>query len=135
MNKVFVDTSALVALFDENDTRHKEAMQRLERIRSRRIGMVISDFVFGESITTTLARAGHRIAVTVGEYILNSAIVDFVWLDERIKRKAWEYFKKHDDKRFSFTDCTSFVLMKEINVKKYFAFDEDFKRAGFEEFS
>lgn len=131
MSRVFVDTSALVALIDEDDALHRKAVKRLDLIKNQRRRMVISDSVFGESVTTALGRAGHRTAVAAGEFILGSAIVDFIWLDEPLKRKAWEYFKRHDDKRFSFTDCTSFVLMTELNIKHYFAFDDDFKRAGF----
>ncbi len=131
MSRVFVDTSALVALFNEDDTLYDKAVKGLEMIKSRRLRVVISDFVFSETVTTALARAGHRTAVTVGEFILSSAIVDFIWLDEAQKRRAWDYFKRHDDKRFSFTDCTSFVLMDELKIKRYFGFDEDFKRAGF----
>jgi len=31
----------------------------------------------------------------------------------------------------AFTDCRSFVLMKELKLTKYLSFDEHFKQAGF----
>ena len=34
-------------------------------------------------------------------------------------------------KKLSFTDCTSFALMKKKSIEKAFFFDEDFKRPGF----
>ncbi|MBF0336470.1 MAG: type II toxin-antitoxin system VapC family toxin [Nitrospirae bacterium] len=57
-----------------------------------------------------------------------------MWLTEELQKEAWGYFKKYSDKIYSFTDCTSFVLMKEKNILEYFSFDEDFRRAGFTDF-
>ncbi len=135
MKRAFVDTSALVALFDRKDGNHLRAKAVLERIRTDRTRMLITDYIFDECITTVLSAVGHEAAVTVGEFILNSKIVEITWLDDSVKLKAWAFFKQHSDKLFSFTDCTSFILMKELRVGKYFSFDSDFKRAGFVEYS
>ena len=48
--------------------------------------------------------------------------------------KIDEIFKKYGDKELSFTDCTSFVLMKNLKLRKAFTFDEHFKQIGFEIF-
>ncbi len=47
---------------------------------------------------------------------------------------AWKMFKKYEDKELSFTDCISFVLMKNLKLNKAFTFDEHFKQLGFEIF-
>lgn len=132
---VFIDTSAIVALFDRFDKPHTRANNLLQIIREKRIRLLMSDYILDESITTALSRIGHDTAVKVGEFILNSNIIELVWLDESVKMKAWEYFKKHPDKKYSFTDCTSFVLMREMKINDFFAFDEDFIKAGFINFS
>lgn len=41
---------------------------------------------------------------------------------------------KHDDKGYSFTDCTSFVFMKEMKLTHYLACDKNFEQAGFKPF-
>jgi predicted nucleic acid-binding protein len=135
VNRVFVDTSAFIAVFDKDDDLHSEALRLFDEIKNKKIQMVVTDYILSESITTAMARAGHRIAVTVGEFILGSHVVELIWLDKTIKLKAWEFFKKYSDKSYSFTDCTSFVVMKEIKVNHFFAFDEDFTKAGFVDFS
>ncbi|MEW6419229.1 MAG: PIN domain-containing protein [Nitrospirota bacterium] len=135
MRKVFVDTSALVAYFYNKDENHLEAKRILEKIKKEKAVMLITDYIFDECITGIMSSAGHNSAVAAGEYIFSSNIIKMIWLDESIKFKSWDFFKKYSDKGFSFTDCTSFVLMKDLKVKDYFAFDEDFKRAGFIEFS
>ncbi len=135
MKTIFVDTSAWVAYFDEDESRHDEAVQCLETVRTQKYGMVISDFIFDEVVTTVLGRAGHHMAVSAGMFLIGSAAVDLVWLDTDSKLKAWEYFGRHDDKGYSFTDCTSFVLMKKLKLTRYLGFDKHFKQAGFRFFS
>jgi len=134
MKRVFVDTSALVALFDRKDRNHLQAKSLLEKLKTDRTHMLITDYIFDECITTLLSAAGHHAAVAVGEFILGSKIIQIAWLDEPTKLKAWEFFKQHSDKTFSFTDCTSFIVMKELRVGRYFSFDSDFKQAGFMEY-
>lgn len=45
--------------------------------------------------------------------------------------EGWEYFQGHDDKRYSLTDCVSFVVMQNYGIYTAFAFDRDFIQAGF----
>lgn len=131
MKSAFLDTSVLVALYDKTDEHHAGALALMETVRRERIGLVMSDYILDEAVTTALTRIGRETAVRVGEFILGSSVVRLVWLDEAIKLEAWEYFKRHSDKKYSFTDCTSFVLMKDMKVTKYLSFDEHFKQAGF----
>jgi len=135
MKKIFIDTSALVALFDRSDNNHQKAKTLLEIIRNNKIKLLMSDYIFDETITTVLSNAGHKTAIRIGEFILGSNIVELSWLDESIIMKAWEYFKRHSDKEYSFTDCTTFILMEEMKLSNFFAFDEDFVQAGFIDFS
>jgi predicted nucleic acid-binding protein len=131
MKCAFLDTSALVALYDKTDENHAGALVLMETVKREKIGLVMSDYILDEAVTTALMRIGHEAAVRVGEFILGSSVVRLVWLDERIKRAAWEYFKLHSDKKYSFTDCSSFVLMKELKVTKCLSFDGHFQQAGF----
>jgi predicted nucleic acid-binding protein len=43
---------------------------------------------------------------------------------------AFTIFKQYADKDFSFTDCTSFSIMKSLNLNKAFAFDKHFEQYG-----
>ena len=48
-----------------------------------------------------------------------------------MKKMPWKLFKKLNGRGISMVDCTSFTVMKRLKIKKVFAFDEDFKKAGF----
>lgn len=134
MKKIFIDTSALVALFDKSESRHSKAVTRLQLIKKHKLTLFLSDYVFDETVTTLLSRAGFKSAVQAGNFMLNSNLIELVWLTQESKIKAWEYFNNHSDKVYSFTDCTSFVLMDERGQRDFFAFDDDFNKAGFTDF-
>lgn len=46
--------------------------------------------------------------------------------------KARRWFFEWNDKDFSFTDCTSFVVMKELRIQRALTTDRHFSQAGFE---
>ncbi|MDH5769426.1 MAG: PIN domain-containing protein, partial [Nitrospirota bacterium] len=76
----------------------------------------------------------HHAAIIFGDSLLRSRISRIVDVTEEDRLKAWEIFKKYEDKEFSFTDCTSFALMKNLRLQKSFTFDEHFRQMGFEIF-
>ena len=49
-----------------------------------------------------------------------------------VRQSAWEIFVRYADQSFSFTDCTSFALMRAMRISEAFTFDRtDFGAAGF----
>lgn len=75
-------------------------------------------------------RLGHEQAVKAGKSLFEHEMIPLVRVTPADERKAWEMFKRYTDKRFSFTDCTSFVLMRRLGLQAAFAFDEDFRQFG-----
>lgn len=67
----------------------------------------------------------------MGKDILASKVVEKIEIESEIFGLAWELFLTYDDKKLSFTDCTSFALMKKRGIEKVLSFDEDFNRLGF----
>lgn len=75
--------------------------------------------------------AGHPQAVTVGEFLRANAAIQLVPTGEETREAAWRLFRKHRGLVLSFTDCTSFVVMRHFGITEAFTFDDDFRRAGF----
>jgi uncharacterized protein len=44
--------------------------------------------------------------------------------------RAWEVFRQYHDKEWSFTDCTSKVMMERLQISQAFAFDSHFEQFG-----
>lgn len=132
MEKTFVDTSGWVSLFVEKDKNHKKAVAILERLKSLNSSIYTSDYVIDETITTISSRGNHKQSVIAGEALFTSEIIKIVYVSPKYIKTAWKFYQKYKDKKFSFTDVTSFVIIKELNINKAFAFDDDFAKAGVE---
>jgi predicted nucleic acid-binding protein len=132
--RLFVDTSAWFALHDTRDQNHRDAIAKSFEIRRRKIELITSEYIIDESITLIRHRISHKAAVIFGESLLFSNIVTILDISYEDRLKAWELFKKYEDKSFSFTDCTSFTLMKNLSIRKAFTFDEHFKQVGIDIF-
>jgi predicted nucleic acid-binding protein len=132
--KLFVDTSAWLALHDRNDKYFAEASEKSLIIKKEKIEIITSGFILDESITIIRVRVSHQAAVLFGDSLLTSKIVKIINIEGGHISKAWNLFNKYKDKTLSFTDCTSFVLIKETGVQKVFTFDDHFRQGGFEIF-
>ena len=132
--RLFVDTSAWLALNDRNDQYHNKATAKSAEIKRQKIELITSEYIIDESITLIRYRVSHKAAVIFGDSLINSSIVRIIDVTGEDRIKAWEMFKKYEDKEISFTDCVSFVLMKNLKLHKAFTFDEHFKQTGFEIF-
>lgn len=135
MEHVFVDTSFLVARFNRQD-RHHAAASRFLRSQRRpgapALRFFLSDYVFDETVTTLLAKSGrHDVAVAAGRAIRGSQTLPLVRVEEPIFDAAWDLFTSRGGKKWSFTDCTSFVLMDKLDVRRALSFDGNFREAGF----
>lgn len=132
--RLFVDTSAWLALNDRNDQYHNKAAAKSSEIKKQRIELITSEYILDESITLIRYRVSHQAAVIFGDSLLESSIVRIEEVTNEDRLKAWEMFKRYEDKELSFTDCASFVFMKHLRLQKAFTFDEHFKQMGFEIF-
>ena len=55
-----------------------------------------------------------------------------IWINEETAAKAWAIFERFNtDKQWSFTDCTSYVVMQEQGITDVFTFDRHFSQMGF----
>ncbi len=128
MKGVFVDTSAWYALIDAKDPSHSEVLQSLQQYQD---GLITSNYIVDETITLLRYRVGWQYAQQFGEQIFLGQLAQYIRVTEQDEKLAWELFRRYSDKVFSFTDCTSFVLMKRLELSTAIALDNDFKSFGF----
>ena len=124
---IFVDTSAFFALVDRTDRFHDLAVRFVE---SNQQFLTTSNLVAQETVTLIRMRLGHEQAVKAGKRLFEQEMVPLIRVTPSDERKAWELLKRYADKRFSFADCTSFVLMHRLGLQTAFAFDQDFRQFG-----
>ncbi|MBI5358836.1 PIN domain-containing protein [Candidatus Amesbacteria bacterium] len=132
MNKVFVDTSFWIALADKKERNYSESIKLMKKIKSGNYLIITTNFVLDETFTLVRKRQGISRALELRDTI---AKYGSLFLIERVtvadEETAWTWFVRDIDK-LSYTDCTSFAVMKRLGVKKAATFDEDFAKVGFE---
>ncbi len=128
---IFVDTSAWYAAEAEDDEHHGEARRFLGRLALGEHGVAVtSDYILDETLTLMRSR-GSLGDTTFMDKIRRSSSVKVFWVDEALFDKALDVFQRSQRNSWSFTDCTSFALMKELEITDAFAFDHHFAEAGF----
>jgi uncharacterized protein len=129
---IFVDTSAWYALEVEDDVNHEAACKFLAKIASGKYGVSITtDYVLDETLTLLRSRRDLGSASCFIDKIRRSKSVRVFWIDESLFEKALDVFRKSERKSWSFTDCTSFALMRDLSVSEAFTFDAHFREAAF----
>ncbi len=128
--RIFVDTGALIATADTSDQYHQAAIglvtQELDRFRQ-----VTTNFVLCETLNFLRTRSGYDAAVQVGRRLRRGEGIWVVRVTPEVEDMAWDLFTRYHDKDISFTDCTSFVVMRELGIQHAFTFDDHFTQLGF----
>jgi len=128
---VLVDTSAFYALENAGDRKeHAIAIQVAGRLEEDAAVLVTTDYILDESYTLLRSVLGHQMAVAFGKEVQAGGL-EIVQVDESIQKEAWDTFVRYRDKDFSFTDCTSFAVMRRARIQSAFTFDRHFRQYGF----
>lgn len=130
---IFVDTSAFLALADSEDRNHTAARTIHDGgiMRGKFGRMVTSDYVLDEAFTLLKTNLGVDAVEALAGVVESGGSVHQVWVGREHFRSALQLLKAHADRSWSFTDCTSFVIMRELGIAHAFSFNADFRQAGF----
>jgi predicted nucleic acid-binding protein len=131
---VFVDTGAWVALRYKRDQYHTRARTILKRLRAERLALVTTEWVLAETVTLLKARGAVDHAIALGAALQDGGLGLVVESTPERRARAWTRFERHRALRVGWVDCASFAVMDELELRKFFGFDDDFVRAGFEPF-
>jgi uncharacterized protein len=131
---IFLDSWALIALANSRDNGHEIAIRRYSAIVEERLSFVTSDYILDEVITKVFKDINYEGAMDFFQGLFE-LIEDGTIKLERINKKrflsAWSLREKlYDKPRISFTDITSFVVMRETGIKHVFSNDEHFEKVG-----
>ncbi len=134
MKQVFVDTSTWGALADKADKDHASALQCRDEIVGE-CKLVTSNYILDELYTLLLMNVGFQPTINYKEkldILISEHVLDVIWIDQDLAKRGWDVFEQYNvDKQWSYTDCTSYVVMKEFSITEVFAFDHHFEQMGF----
>ena len=132
MKGLFVDTAGWMACADAADPAHRRACQSRDEALEGGSLLVTTDYVIDETLTLIRTRLTLAAAEAWWTQIEGSSRLRWEWIGIARSEKAREVFFRHRDKRYSFTDCTSFVVMKELKLKHALTTDRHFRQMGFD---
>lgn len=130
-SEVFLDTSGLYALGNARDAQHAVTRRCVASLRKAGVGLVITDFILDEVCTLAKARVGSHVALMLLDLVERSLGIRQVWVGEKLFGEKKAFFRKHADHGYSFTDCTSFLVMRELGLTDALTTDGHFVAAGF----
>jgi len=126
---LFVDTSALYAVLDQDDKHHLAANTIWTRLLRSERPLLTHSYVLVETYALVQRRLGLEAVRALHHDVI--PVLDVVWVDEDLHRLAIEVLLASGSRSVSLVDRVSFAVMRQEGIRRAFAFDEDFEREGF----
>lgn len=126
---VFVDTSALLALIDADQSRHDEVARVWHELLDAERTLFTSNYVMVETFALVQRRLGVAAVREFTDVLV--PILQPLWVDQRVHATAVASLLAAGRRRLSLVDCTSFELMRRNGLDEVLALDRDFVDQGF----
>src|SRR5207253_5822707 len=98
VRRVFVDTSAFVALRNRAEREHEYARATLAHLIAERVALFTSNYVFSETYTALLVRTGRAEAIEWGRRFRAGSTIELIRVERRVEDDAWSILESHADK-------------------------------------
>ena len=131
MTRAFADAGYWIALLNPYDGFHEKA-SRVSRTLGQ-VRIVTSEIVLAE-VLNSFARKGEilrRTACSLVDRIRSNPNAEIIPMTSNAFKLALERYRSRADKRWGLTDCTSFLIMEQMNITEALSGDRDFQQAGF----
>jgi predicted nucleic acid-binding protein len=130
MSRVFVDTSALLALVSATDRFHPAALESLGVLLAAKASFCTTSYVLVE----TYALLGKRFGPQAVEAFRRdfAPLLEVTWVDAALHESALDLLQDERVRGLSLVDAASFITMRQARLDQAFTFDKRFTDAGFE---
>ncbi len=127
---VFVDTSALVAVLDADDSGHRRSAAAWKRLISDDEALVTTSYVVMEVFALAQRRLGMDAVRALDSTVM--PLINMVWIDSEIHQRAVAALLAASRKKLSLVDCASFEVMREHGIRDALTLDRHFSEQGFD---
>ncbi len=124
----FVDTSFLIASLRVSDDFHERA---LSWQRASSPPLVTTEYVLVELLDALISPPVRAPAASAVGAFRRSRVMRIVPASTALLEEGIGWFATHTDKRWSLTDCISFVVMRREGIIGALTNDHHFEQAGF----
>lgn len=129
--RIFIDTSAFMALILKNESCHQKVVDQYKAYKEKRSHLLTSEYILDELYTRCVNKAGSygaKLAIDLIKETVSADELTVLEVDSQIFKKSETVFLKFSDHKISFTDATSYTLYKDFAIDEVFTLDNDFKK-------
>lgn len=130
-SELFMDTSGYFSLLVRSDEHHEDAVRHFHEAATQRQLFFTTDYVLSETATLLIARRQNQLVETLFDSVFNSAACRVEWMTPDRFQQVRAFLRRHKDKAWSFTDCFSFHVMRQLKLRRALTKDHHFEQAGF----
>jgi len=128
MKVFFADTFYFIALLSSRDKCHARAQVLSNQPK---VLYLTTDWIITEVVDAMSKGSARRHVAKLVDHLRTSPVWDIVPFSEDIFDRALEFHARFNDKEWTLTDCTSFVIMRERGISEALTGDHHFEQAGF----
>lgn len=121
-----------MACADGSDPAHARAVAARDAALEAGQRLVSTDFVVDEALTLIRLRLGIDAADAWWRQVDQSSRLRWERVESDRFEQARALFFRYRERDFSFTDCTSFVIMRELKLTHALTTDGHFRQMGFQ---
>ena len=126
---VFLDTSALYAVFDGDDASHKVVAEAWRELVGSAASLHTTNYVLVELQALLQRRLGVEAVDALSTYLV--PLLNVAWIDERVHAQATAALLGARRRDVSLVDHTSFIVMRSLGLRSALTVDRHFVEQGF----
>jgi predicted nucleic acid-binding protein len=119
--------TAAGAFFALHDLNHARVRAHLHRPAER---LLTTDYCIDETLTLLMARGEVHRALEAGYAFFHENIAAIEYLKPNQLHRGWILFQQRTAAGWSFTDCTSKIVIDDLGITTAVALDDHFRQFG-----
>jgi predicted nucleic acid-binding protein len=127
--KVFIDTSAIMAILNPEDINYPTARQIWTRLVMEQASIATTNYVLLETFALLQNRQGLPAVRACQEGIV--PLLQIIWVNSDLHQAALGGLFIANRRALSLVDCSSFETVRRLGIREIFAFDRHFLDQGF----
>ena len=128
MSRVFIDTSAILALLVPTDVAHARAGEAFARLQTRESTLITTSYNLVETYALLDRRFGRNATQSFRAHF--APLLEIVWVGGALHERGLDLMLERPT-GVSLVDAVSFACIREQRVPEVFAFDRHFEQEGF----
>jgi predicted nucleic acid-binding protein len=124
---IFMDAGAIYSLVVPSEVRHED-VQRWYDVNQE--PLITTDYCVDELLTLLVARKRTALVLATGRRLFNEELCRLHFLTPDQIHRAWVVFQTKHHLGWSFTDCTSKVVIDDLAIRTAAALDQHFRQFG-----